>query len=672
MALKRPRLAIYFIFGSFVAIAVGSLLFGMVLDRSAKSNFISQAQEQGVSEVDHTLQMAYYNLLAPKLKEAPDASLEDLLDPMTLKMFAGRTSYGLNIVEIGFFDRHGHAILSTDPTGGSIVESDGPTVRNAGHGVASAHLDREVLLTDINGEAREVDVIESFAAVRTTAPDSGEEGPVIGVLRVTTDVSEALAAAESDARRNALGVSVGAGGSLFLLVLMVVLRMDIIQRKRAEEILTQHAFHDALTGLPNRSLVKDRIAETLSEAHRTKQSFAVMAMDIDRFKLVNDTYGHIEGDKLLKAVAERLQDLVREVDTVSRQGGDEFTLLLPGIRTLSDAKSQAECILESFEIPFEIGDHQFRLSASIGITFWPTDGDDAEVLLRNADIAMYRAKDDGRGIFRMFTPELENKSAERLALEEDLRLGLERDEFRVFYQPQVDIKTRTIVGMEALVRWDHPERGLVAPFHFIPVAEDTGLIVPLGEWVLRTACAQTKAWHNAGFSGLRIAVNLSARQFQQNDLAARIVRIVEETQLDTSCLHLEVTEAVAVENVERTAATLAALKEEGLGVAVDDFGTGYSSLGQLRDLPIDVLKIDRSFIHDPTSPEKAAKLVSAVIAMAHSLDLSVVAEGVETEEEFSFLGGEGCEEAQGYLFSKPVPADDFEKLLVADEDQLVA
>ncbi len=438
---------------------------------------------------------------------------------------------------------------------------------------------------------------------------------------------------------------------------------DITERRRAEETIKHLAYHDGLTDLPNRSLFEDRLAVALAQARRKKQMSAVMFLDLDRFKVVNDTVGHALGDRLLQGVAERLMGLVRDGDTVARVGGDEFTLLLPDVAGPEDTVEVAERILDALRQPWVLNGHEFRITTSIGIAMYPNDGEDVESLLRNADTAMYRAKDGGRDNYKLYTPTMNARIAERLALENSLRHGLERGEFVVYYQPQVDISSGRIVGMEALVRWQHPERGLISPAEFIPVAEETGLIVPLGAWVLRTACAQNTAWQEAGVPPMRMAVNLSARQFQLRDLIDTVAQVLEETGLDPQFLQLEITEGVAMQDVEFTVMMLRELREMGVQIAMDDFGTGHSSLSYLKRFPINILRIDQSFVRDLTVDPDDASIASTVIMMAHNLKLKVIAEGVETEDQLAFLRERKCDEMQGYLFSKPAPAEAFEAML---------
>jgi len=388
-----------------------------------------------------------------------------------------------------------------------------------------------------------------------------------------------------------------------------------------------------------------------------------MFLDLDRFKIINDTLGHPMGDRLLKGVAQRLRSCLREGDTVARLGGDEFMVVLPAIAHAEDAARVGQRILDALSVPFNFEGHELHIGVSIGIALYPNDGKSAEALLKNADIAMYRAKEQGRNNYQFYTPALNDMAFERLTLENSLRRALERREFVVHYQPQVSLNTGQIVGMEALVRWRHPELGLVAPMKFIPVAEETGLIVPIGEWVLQMACAQNKAWQEAGFPPLRVTVNLSARFFRRKDLMETVARILKETGLDPDYLELELTEGTTMENAEATIRTLHELKEMGVHLSIDDFGTGYSSLSYLKRFPLATLKIDRLFVQDITTSSDGAVITLAIIAMAHSLGLKVIAEGVETEEQLAFLRAHRCDEMQGYLFSRPIPAEAFTQLL---------
>ena len=438
--------------------------------------------------------------------------------------------------------------------------------------------------------------------------------------------------------------------------------IDITDRKTAQEQIEYQAYHDVLTGLPNRLLFRDRIGVALAHSRRVARAAAVMFLDLDQFKLVNDTLGHTVGDGLLQAIAQRLVECVRGEDTVARMGGDEFTILLTELTDRRAASLVAQKVLDAVRRPIEVDGHELFVTTSIGIAIFPEDGTDAETLLKNADRAMYRAKEVGRNNYQ-YALDIDG-FAGRLSLERSLRHALEREELVVHYQPMVEIATGRVVGAEALLRWEHPQNGLMPPDDFIPVAEESLLIIPLGEWVLRTACRDMKRWHDAGHTSLRVAVNLSPRQFQQRDLAAMIERVLEETGLPPSALDLEITESAAMQNAELSLAVLHRLKEMGIRISIDDFGTGYSSLNYLKRFPIDTVKIDQEFVRDLEADANSA-IVSAMISMARALRLSVIAEGVETEAQRAFLLREQCPLMQGFLHSRPLPADEFAQRLSA-------
>jgi diguanylate cyclase (GGDEF)-like protein/PAS domain S-box-containing protein len=442
---------------------------------------------------------------------------------------------------------------------------------------------------------------------------------------------------------------------------------DITERRQAEETIRRLAYHDALTDLPNRALFEDRLNLAMAQSRRMGEMLAVMFLDLDSFKVVNDTLGHSAGDKLLQAVASDIAKLVREGDTVARVGGDEFTLLLAGIAGPEDATDVSQRILDSLRQPRTINGTEFRTTGSIGITTFPADGDDGETLLRNADTAMYRAKERGRDNYQLYTASMNAKMMERLAVEQDLRHALERKELTLFYQPIVSVETGQVTGAEALLRWNHPQRGIITPDEFIPLAEETGLIVEIGESVLREACLQLRAWRKEGLPVEVIAVNLSARQLQQEDLVQRVADILSETGVSPDLLQLEITEGAAMKNVDHAIAMLRQLGQMGIEITIDDFGTGYSSLTYLKRLPIDAVKIDRSFVRDLEHDASDATIVSTVIAMAENLNLNVIAEGVETEAQLEFLRERGCNEYQGYLFSRPLPAAEFAKVVRASQ-----
>lgn len=429
-----------------------------------------------------------------------------------------------------------------------------------------------------------------------------------------------------------------------------------IKRQRTEEKMRYQAFHDALTGLPNRMMFNRHLYLMLSRARRGQELFAVVFLDLDRFKTINDTLGHAVGDCLLEQTTQRLTHCLREEDTIARWGGDEFTLLLPNLKSPQDASRIAERISETLRPAFYVDDHELHITCSMGIALFPDHGTDAQTLLKNADAALYLAKGHGRDNHQFYTPAITSQSTERLVLDSSLHYALERQEFTLHYQPQINVLTGEIIQMEALLRWTHPKLGLISPQTFIGLAEENGLIVPIGFWVLRTACLQNKQWHEAGLGPLRIAVNLSARQFQQPNLVGAIASILQETELPPTSLELEITETAAMQNVEFTTTLLQELKEMGVRIAMDDFGTGYSSLGYLKQFPLHTLKIDRSFVKDVTVNPDDAAIVAAIVALGQGLNLNVVAEGVETVDQLAKLRSLQCEEMQGNLFSRPLDA----------------
>jgi len=442
--------------------------------------------------------------------------------------------------------------------------------------------------------------------------------------------------------------------------------IDITDRKRAEQQRWHQANHDALTDLPNRVLFNDRLSLAILHAQRRRQSLAVMFLDLDHFKRVNDTVGHSAGDELLVKAADRLRRCIRADDTVARVGGDEFLLLLNGIARENDAATMARKILEVLSEPFLIQKRELFIEASIGIGLYPGDGQDAETLVANVDTAMYRAKETGRNTFQFFTRKMQEQSQARAAMESGLRRALPRGEFVLHYQPILRLATRVPIGVEALVRWHHPEKGILSPREFIPLAEDVGLIARVGEWVLRRACEQARSWQVRGVPALRVSVNVSARQFHQRDFAAVVRRIVEETGLPPASLDLEITESIAMQDVTHTGRMLTELTEFGVQISMDDFGTGHSSLNYLKHFPIRRLKIDQSFVAGMAHDEKDKAIVATIISMASNLGLDVTAEGVETEEQAALLGALGCPDVQGFLFGRPAPAEEVESALGLD------
>jgi diguanylate cyclase (GGDEF)-like protein len=499
-------------------------------------------------------------------------------------------------------------------------------------------------------------------------PDSSGVGTVAQVREAAFRVPIVVLSAREDQTLEAQSLQQGAqeyivkgwaGGRSELLVRAI---RYAIERKKTDDRIQRMSRYDTLTNVANRSFLYDRLETALARARRYKRVLAVLILDLDHFKNINDTLGHTFGDRFLKRVAERLTGCLRASDTVARLGGDEFAVLLPEVEEVVDVTGVAEKIMAVLRAPVMLDEQELFVSASIGSSIYPDDGDDAETLLKNADSAVQRAKQIGRDNHQFYSPLMNAKASKRLQLGNALRRALEREEFLLHYQPQVDMESGKIIGVEALVRWRHPGLGVVSPAEFIPLAEETGLILPIGEWVLREACLQTRNWHDAGFPPVRISVNLSNRQFNQEGLVDSIMEVLRETRLEPQHLALELTESGFMHNEEGAIATLRTLKEKGVQVSIDDFGTGYSSLRYLKRFPIDELKIDRSFVRDVTSDHDDAAIVGAIIAMGNSLRLKVVAEGVETPEQLDFLREKGCSVMQGFYLSRPLPTGEMTRV----------
>ncbi len=454
-----------------------------------------------------------------------------------------------------------------------------------------------------------------------------------------------------------------------------------IERKRTEEQILYMAYYDNLTGLPNSRLFKDRLQQAMMHVARHQRLSAVLFLDLDNFKYINDTLGHTIGDLLLKEVADRLQKCLRKSDsvaypkaddpndTVSRLGGDEFIILLLEIKQAEDAAKVAQRVLETLSLRFMMDRNEVYITASIGIAVYPFDGEDIDALLKNADTAMYHAKGRGKNNYQFYKQSMNAAALTKLTLEGSLRKALDRGEFLLHYQPQMDIRTKKIVGMEALIRWQHPERGLVPPLEFIPLAEEIGLIIPISEWVLRAVCAQNKAWQEEGFHPIRVSANLSSQHFKHPGLVPAIVKALDDTGLSPRYLEIEITESIFMENIKEVISRVNEIKSRGIRLTMDDFGTGYSSLSYLKNLPLDAIKIDRSFVKDIQTDPGSAAIVKAIIAMSNSLNLDVVAEGVETEQQLSFLLEQGCNKMQGYLLSRPLPPQEASKFLTKEKEE---
>ncbi len=443
---------------------------------------------------------------------------------------------------------------------------------------------------------------------------------------------------------------------------------DLSEQKKAEKKLEDLSFYDSLTHLPNRVLFRDRLSVGISIAKRDKHQLAVLLIDLDRFKIINDSLGHNVGDELLEMIAQRFLTLGRESDTVARLGGDEFAVLLPELSHAEDASVVAQNFIDSLQEPFCLEGHCINIGTSIGISIFPCDGVDVDGLIKHAELALYKAKEHGRNHYQYFSQELQEAVNDQLEMEDEMRQAILNQQFTLFYQPKISLTTNKITGMEALVRWVHPEKGLIPPDKFIPLAEETGLMIPLGEWILETACRETADWSKRFDDSLVVAINLSAKQFQSAGLLELIEKILNKYQLRAKNIELEITESCVMEDVKGALKTMKAFRKHGLKLAIDDFGTGYSSLSYLKNFPISTLKIDRSFVMELTSDSDDAAIVEVIILLARKLGLDVVAEGVETEAQLEFLREQCCQYVQGYFLSRPLPAEEFELFLQKNID----
>lgn len=444
---------------------------------------------------------------------------------------------------------------------------------------------------------------------------------------------------------------------------------DITERKIAQHELYKLAHHDILTGLPNRILLEDRIQQAKAFSHRMNTPFALLFLDLDRFKIINDTLGHSVGDELLRMVAARLKRTLRETDTVARIGGDEFIILLSNVKDRTDVASLSDKIMKSLIASFVLQDHELFITTSLGVCMYPDDGQDTEDVMKKADIAMYHAKSLGRNNVQFYNDDMDQNASRRFVISNSLRRGLEHQEFRVYYQPKVDVVSGRIVAMEALARWEHPELGLLSPVEFIQLAEENGLIMQLGEWILRESCLQNVKWQKEGITGLRVAVNLSGYQLQHTALLATIRRVLKETGMSADLLELEITESVIMQNPDFIVSVLSVITELGIHISIDDFGTGYSSLAHLKRFSVNTLKIDKSFVRDVDFSSTDAAITTAIIAMGNSLNLNVIAEGVETQAQYDFLKDNNCDQVQGYLFCRPLPPGELVDLLKKNQLQ---
>jgi diguanylate cyclase (GGDEF)-like protein len=574
-----------------------------------------------------------------------------------------RLSDGLSVVKVKIYDLRGLTVYSTDPR--QIGENGGtkPGFLRARDGYPSSKVSYRERLDSWEGELLDRHIVESYVPVHVY-----DAAPVEAVLEVYNDVTDQVTAAQRS-QSIILAAVLGAMGLVYGVVQLILVRYQRLvraqERERAaqEERIRHQAYHDALTGLPNRASFTEHLEEAMKRAKRANWPLALLFLDLDLFKRVNDSLGHDAGDRLLRVAAERIRRAVREADMLFRMGGDEFTVLLEDVRGPEEAAMVASRVIEGIAEPLQLQHHEIAVTASIGIALYPRDDVVGERLVKSADTAMYRAKELGRNRYAFFAPEMNERVESQIQIEAALRRALKNDEFILHFQPRVSAATGRATGAEALLRWKHPEWGLVEPARFVPLLEETGLIVPVGAWVLAEACRQAKAWQAAGLPPMRVSVNLSSRQFRSEALFDAVSEALRAANLAPHLLEIEITESLLVENVDHAMGVMGKLKAIGTAISIDDFGTGYSSLGYLKRFPIDCLKIDKSFVRDIATSPKDAAIVKAISALARSLGIGLIAEGVEEPWQVDFLRARHCTEMQGFLFSRPLPVESLPEAL---------
>jgi diguanylate cyclase (GGDEF)-like protein len=656
------RLTRTYSIASFLGIVLVTIALGMFYRTVAVDALIeheSQANAALAQSLSNSLWPKYADFIA-RANGIPPRQLASQPETASLHEDVLQKIRGLSVVKLKIYVPSGLTVYSTEPK--QIGENK---AGNAGFRKARAgRVESELVFRDQFSATEQVivnrNLLSSYIPVRRTP-----EGPVEGVFEIYTDVTPLVADIESTQYTVLSGV-IFLLFLLYLFLLMIVRRADRIirshenaERRAQAEQMHYMAYHDPLTGLPNRALFKDRFQHAITIANRTQKSLGVMFIDIDRFKAINDSLGHESGDAVLIEAAKRIRACLRASDTACRIGGDEFTVILERLPSNEHAAQVANRLIQKFSEPMQIGSREIVVTASIGIAVYPGATQDIQRLLRDADAAMHAAKESGRNAYAFYTQEMETRAQESLEYELGLRQALQNREFLVYYQPRVNTATGTVTGAEALLRWQHPRRGLVMPESFIPLLEDTGLVIPVGEWILQQACQQGRRWQEAGHGAFGVSVNLSMKQFRAGTLLDSVRQALEESGLPPRSLELEITETVLVDDAEQALDLMRELKQIGVTLSIDDFGTGYSSLNYLRRFPIDLLKIDGSFIRDVTRNRGDAAITTTIAVMAKSLRLGILAEGVETREQARFLKTIGCHDMQGFLFGGPVPAEHF-------------
>jgi diguanylate cyclase (GGDEF)-like protein len=705
------RLLRYFSIASLITVVLAAVGLGAIYRQIATRDLLELGERNNV-----VLTQTFANSLWPQFRgfaasaaKIDAESLQHHPETDRLHRAVVEQMRDTHVVKVKLYDLKGRTLFSTETKQIGRDAGGNAGFQSARDGVPASELAHRDTFSAFEQQLEDRDMLSSYVALRGSA-----DAPIEGVLEIYTDVTSLYQSISEKQRLLVLGVVAVLSllyGVLFLIVrhadLMIkrqydeqrrnqdelrgaranlerrvqartadlevinqTLKQEVLERQNAEQRIQHMAYHDALTGLPNRLLLQDRVAQALMRSERHGVRHAVVFIDLDNFKNINDSLGHHIGDQVLQAIAKRLAPCVRETDTVARIGGDEFFVSLADMQGSMSAGRIARKLLEAISLPIELAGQQVRISASIGVAIYPEHGQDVATLLRNADAAMYSAKKLGRNRCETFEEHMNERLQQRIAMENAIRLAIEKDEFLLYFQPVVALESGAIVGAEALLRWQTDEGAWIPPSEFIPVAEECGLIVPLGEWVINQACEQLQAWRASALDACSLAINLSPRQFSADGLAETVVAAIERTAIDPSLLHLEITESLLMSQSEVVIRNFETLQDRGIRFSIDDFGTGYSSLGYLKHFPPDVLKIDRLFVRDLPDNRHNAAIVTAVVAMAKSLGIKTVAEGTETPAQVAFLRQLGCNNAQGFLFGRPMPAADFVAFALDRRDML--
>ena len=665
---QRPfRLMRFYSIASLIGIVVVSISL-IWTDRNHERGSLIEHEGGSNADLTRVFANAVWDRYRDFVLQSAGRTRDDLLADPTLQQLNADVKAkmrGLRVVKVKIYSLDGLTVYSTDERQIGEDKSANQGFRDAAAGKVNSQITYREQFDAFEGSINNRNLIASYVPIVSASGGSPE-----GVFEIYTDVTELLDRQSHDQWEVSATVLV----TLVLLYLFLflavrkasnIIEQQELERAAQEQDVRHQAYHDALTGLPNRAYFTERMAETILSAARRQASCALMFIDLDRFKIVNDSLGHQSGDELLQVVSRRIHGCLRGSDTLFRMGGDEFTIILPDVESPEDAAGVAQRVLDSVAQPISINEHELTVGATIGVAIYPDDGDNAQTLLKSADAAMYSAKESGRGMHAFYRESMNKRALHRLNLESALQKGFRDGEFTLYYQPRLDAGTRRVLAVEALIRWESPSRGLVLPGDFISVLEDTGMMPIVGEWVLRTACTQVCRWQQANMPPLRVSVNVSSVQFQSRTFVPMVERVLHQTGAPASLIELELTESLLITNAEQASATIAELKALGLCISIDDFGTGYSSLNYLRNFSVDFLKIDRSFVSGVATHPRDHAVAAAIIELARALKMSVVAEGVETETQAAMLTSAGCDELQGYLFSRPLPVAEIESYLTA-------